>query len=196
MSGLSGRPRLNFRTGSNDVIERKNKQWKDRHAAEKAGLMVGWTAMAALMVNWLLPSKPAPRTVPPVVIIAPTNAPPVFSEASAKALASATLYLSALDRAMVDSPAILKAGRLSELSKQSTTFTTLVDDGQAQFGRTVYESLGRCGLAAVFARSWWHSQIRAARQGGIEPTFGAIQADLDEYSRSRDECLKAADPAI
>ena len=39
--------------------------WKERHTAEKIALIIGWCAIAILMVYWFLPSKPEPSAPAP-----------------------------------------------------------------------------------------------------------------------------------
>lgn len=176
--------------------EKQNIPWKDRPTAEKTALIIGWCAIAILMVYWVLPNKPEP-TVPPDSIESEVQRPTArYTRASAQALADATQYLSKLDSAMAQSAQMLEANNLAELSAHSRVFKSLLEDGRVQFGHSVFQPLGRCSSAAIFANSWWQAQVSAARQGGKETTLGAIQSNLDEYNANRAECLKSATPSI
>jgi len=115
--------------------------------------------------------------------------------ASAEALASATHYLSQLDSAMAEGIHLLKANQLPELAAHSRAFKALLETGHVQFGRSVFQPLGTCSSAAVFANSWWQAQLVATRQGGSESIPGAIQSSLNEYKLNQTECLKQADPS-
>ncbi len=169
--------------------------WKERHTAEKITLVVGWCVIAALMVYGFLPSKPEPTE--PAQTLVSEAAPPtaVHTIASTEALVSATLYLSQLDSAMAEGMHLLKANQLPELAAHSRAFKALLEAGHVQFGRSVFQPLGACSSAAVFANSWWQNQVSATRQGGVESIPGAIKSSLDEYTVNRAECLRQADPA-
>jgi hypothetical protein len=175
--------------------KKNNTPWKEKHSAEKIGLLAGWALIAALMWYWLTPGQ-SPPTEPSTHFIAEAQTPAaIHTHASAQALNDATQYLSQLDQAMAQGLHILKANNLSELATHSQVFKALLETGHAQFGRSVFEPLGHCGSAGVFANSWWQTQVNAARQGGTETIPGAIQSNLDEYSMNRRECLKQADPS-
>jgi hypothetical protein len=118
--------------------------------------------------------------------------PTVYTEASPQALASATQYLADLDDAMNQGLLILKANELKDLSTHSQHFKTLRETGQAQFGRSVFEPLGHCASAGIFANSWWQAQVSTTRRDGEETAPGAIQDQLSEFHKSKNECLKAA----
>jgi hypothetical protein len=169
--------------------------WKERHTAEKIALIIGWCAIAILMVYWFLPSKPEPTD--PIRTLVSEAAPPtaLHTIASAEALASATHYLSQLDSAMAEGIHLLKANQLPELAAHSRAFKALLETGHVQFGRSVFQPLGTCSSAAVFANSWWQAQLVAARQGGTESIPGAIQSSLNEYKINHAECLKQANPS-
>lgn len=169
--------------------------WKERHTAEKIALIIGWCVIPCLMVYGFLPGKPEPTepTQPLVSEAAPPTA--VHTIASAEALARATHYLSQLDSAMAEGIHLLKANQLPELAAHSRAFKALLEAGHVQFGRSVFQPLGTCSSAAVFANSWWQNQVSAARQGGLESIPGAIQSSVDEYTVNRAECLKQANPS-
>lgn len=168
--------------------------WKERHTAEKITLIVGWCVIAVLMVYGFLPSKPDPTE--PSQTLESEAAPPtaLHTFASSEALASATHYLSQLDSAMAEGLYRLKANQLPEMAAHSRAFKALLEAGHVQFGRSVFQPLGTCSSAAVFANSWWQNQVSAARKGGVESIPGAIQSSLDEYNINRAECLRQADP--
>ena len=173
----------------------KNTPWKERPTAEKLGLLAGWAAIAALMGYWWIPGQ-SPQTEPSTHIIAEAQIPAaIHPHASTQALIDATQHLSQLDQAMAQGLPILKANKLPELATHSQVFKALLEAGHAQFGRSVFEPLGRCGSAGVFANSWWQAQVSATRQGGTESIPGAIQSSLDEYKLNRAECLKQVDPS-
>lgn len=169
--------------------------WKERHIAEKIALIIGWCVIPCLMVYGFLPDKPEPTESSQTLVseAAPSTALHIF--ASAEALASATHYLSQLDSAMAEGIHLLKTNQLPELAAHSRAFKALLEAGHVQFGRSVFQPLGTCSSAAVFANSWWQAQLVAARQGGTESIPGAIQSSLDEYTVNRAECLKQADPS-
>ncbi|WP_339521611.1 hypothetical protein [Pseudomonas sp. EL_65y_Pfl2_R96] len=175
--------------------KKNNTPWKEKHPAEKIGLLAGWAVIAAILWYWLTPSQ-TPPAEPPTNVIA--EAPPpaaIHTFASAQALIDATLYLSQLDEAMAQGMPILKANTFPELGDHSQVFKALLETGQAQFGRSVFEPLGRCSSAGIFANSWWQAQVSAARQGGTESIPGAIQSSLDAYKINHIECLKNAAPS-
>lgn len=174
----------------------KNTPWKERPTAEKLGLLAGWAAIAALMGYWWIPGQ-SPQTEPSTHIIAEAQPPAaIHTHASAQALIDATQHLSQLDQAMAQGLHILKANNLSELATHSQVFKALLEVGHAQFGRSIFEPLGRCGSAGVFANSWWQAQMSAARREGIESIPGSIQSNLDEYKTNQVDCLKSADPSL
>lgn len=176
--------------------KKKNTPWKEKHSAEKIGLLAGWAVIAAILWYWLTPGQ-SPPAEPPTNVI--DQAPPpaaIHTLASAQALIDATQYLSQLDEAMAQGMPILKANTLPELGAHSQVFKALLETGQAQFGRSVFEPLGHCSSAGIFANSWWQVQVSAVRQGGSESVPGSIQSHLDEYRMNRDECLKRSDPSM
>jgi hypothetical protein len=147
------------------------------------------------MGYWWIPGQ-SPQTEPSTHIIAEAQIPAaIHPHASTQALIDATQHLSQLDQAMAQGLHILKANNLSELATHSQVFKALLEAGHAQFGRSVFEPLGLCGSAGVFANSWWQVQVSATRQGGTESIPGAIQSSLDEYTMNRAECLKQANPS-
>lgn len=175
--------------------KKQSTPWKNRPAAEKTALIIGWAVVALIMVYWFLPSKPAP-TEPSQSLVSEVQPPTAqHTRASAQALTSAIQYLSQLDNAMAEGIHILKANQLPELAAHSQVFKSLLENGHVQFGRSVFQPLGRCSAAAVFANSWWQAQVSAARRGGTESVPGSIQSNLDEYKINQAECLKGADPS-
>lgn len=176
--------------------KKNNTPWKEKHTAGKIGSLAGWTLIAALMWYWLTPGQ-SPPTEPSTPVIAEAQTPAaIHTHASAQALNDATQYLSQLDQAMAQGMHILKANNLSELATHSQVFKALLEVGHAQFGRSVFEPLGHCGSAGVFANSWWQAQVGAVRHEGTESIPGAIQSSLDQYTMNRVECLKLADPLM
>ncbi|SCW97481.1 hypothetical protein [Pseudomonas sp. NFACC05-1] len=179
------------------MTERKHcTPWKDRPAAEKITLIIGWCVIASLMVYGFLPNKPEPSASSPGA--ASETQPPTarYNGPSAQALSSATQYLLQLDSAMAEGMQILKAGQLRELNARSQLFKSLLEGGYAQFGRSVFQPLGKCTSAAIFANSWWQAHVTAIRQGGAETIPGSIQSHLDEYKLNRADCLQSADPSV
>jgi len=177
--------------------KKNNTPWKEKHTAEKIGLLFGWAVLVVILVitwHWsrlamLVPTEPATD------IVSEAQTPPaVHPHASDLALFSATHYLSSIDEAMAEGIQILKANQLPQLVTHSQVFKLLLDDGQARFGRSVFEPLGKCSAAGIFANSWWQAQVSAVRQGVTESIPGSIQSHLDEYNLNRAECLKQADP--
>jgi hypothetical protein len=176
--------------------KKKNTPWKEKHTAEKIGLLAGWAIIAAIMWYWLTPGQ-SPPTEPPTNVIAEAPHPAaIHTFASAQALIDATRYLSQLNEAMAQGTHVLNAYNLSELGAHSQVFKALLETGQSQFGRSVFEPLGHCSSAGIFANSWWQAQVSAVRQGGAESVPGSIQSNLDEYRMNRDECLKRSDPSM
>ncbi len=150
--------------------------------------------LIALASYLLSKSYPGSTAIPADSKLQPVQASTTFTSASERALQSATHYVADLDKAMADSAAVLKQGRLQELGAQSRAFNTLADAGQAKFGKSVFEPLGQCYSAAIYARSWWQSQVSAASNAGIEKIPGSIKDALNSYQVARDECLESADP--
>lgn len=176
--------------------KKKNTPWKEKHPAEKIGLLAGWAVIAAILWYWLTPGQ-SPPAEPPTNVIAQAQPPAaIHTFASAQALIDATQYLSQLDQAMAQGIPVLKANTLPELGAHSQVFKALLDAGHMQFGRSVFEPLGHCSSAGVFANSWWQAQVSAARRGGTESIPGAIQSNLDEYKTHRAECLQSANPSL
>ncbi|MGR4973018.1 hypothetical protein ACIPQ1_09180 [Pseudomonas sp. LARHCG127] len=175
--------------------KKRSTPWNDRPTAEKIALIVGWLIIASLMAYAFLPNKPEPGAPS---LGSESEALPSAAQhnrASAQALSSATRFLSQLDSAMAEGMYILKANQLPELAAHSQLFKSLLEEGYAQFGRSVFQPLGRCSSAAVFANSWWQAQVTAVHQGGTETIPGAIQSHLDEYTLNRADCLQSAAPS-
>ena len=117
-----------------------------------------------------------------------------LKKASPESLARATKQMTALSKAMSEGMEVLKLGNLNGIGAHSRRMNTLVEDGQKQFGSSIFEPLGRCFGAGVNARAWWAAQVSAAQNGGIERIPGSIKDALGEYQMNRAECLKSADP--
>ena len=179
------------------MTERKHSTpWKDRLAAEKITLIIGWCVIASLMAYAFLPNKPEPSAPLPGAASEVQPSTARYSGPSVQALSSATQYLLQLDSAMAEGMQLLKVGQLRELNAHSQLFKSLLEGGYAQFGRSVFQPLGKCTSAAIFANSWWQAQMTAVRQGGAETIPGAIQSHLDEYTLSRADCLQSANPSV
>ncbi|MBP5958166.1 hypothetical protein ICA16_21030 [Pseudomonas anatoliensis] len=163
--------------------------------AQKIAPLLTWAILVAIGWYWLTPNKPTP--VESVAAQTSEASPPatVYTSASPQALASATQYLADLDTAMTQGLQILKANNLKDLSTHSQNFKALRETGQAQFGRSVFEPLGHCASAGIFANSWWQAEVSTVRQGGKEAVPGAIRNLLDEFRSRQTECLSSADPS-
>ncbi|HHS7810325.1 hypothetical protein [Pseudomonas putida] len=164
-------------------------------AAQKIAPLLTWAILGVMGWYWLTTDKPTP--VEPVAAQTSETQPPpaVYTSASPQALVSATQYLADLDTAMIQGLQILKANNLKDLSTHSQHFKTLRETGQVQFGSSVFEPLGHCASAGIFANSWWQAQVSATRQGGKESVPGAIQSQLDQFQTNRVECLDSATPS-
>lgn len=158
---------------------------------QKITPLLTWAILGVMGWYWLTPDKPTP--VEPVAAQTSEAPPPatVYTSASPQALARATQYLADLDTAMTQGLQILKANNLKDLSTHSQHFKALRETGQAQFGRSVFEPLGNCASAGIFANSWWQAQVSAVRQGDEETVPGAIQSHRDEYDTNKEACLHA-----
>ncbi|MDP3847563.1 MAG: hypothetical protein Q8R10_14185 [Pseudomonas sp.] len=179
--------------------KQKSKSWRDMSAAEKKAVVIGWAVILVVAGYFLIPAdegKPVPESVTAAVVsAAPAEIDPaIYTKPSVEALARATQYLAELDKAMNDGAVVLKTGDPTALGAHSKHFTSLVENGKAQFGNMTFEPLGRCFGAGNDARNWWHAQLGAASRGGTESAPGWIKRGLDDYQVSRAECLKSADP--
>ncbi len=175
------------------MAQMKRRTWKDMRTREKTGLVFFWV-LIIVAGYWLFVAGPSHKPTSGASEIEPVAAAATFTSASEQALKSATQYIADLDKAMTDGSDILKHGRLQELGAQSRSFNALADAGQTKFGKSVFEPLGQCFSAGIFARSWWQSQVSAASNGGIETIHGSIKDALSSYHSARDLCLKSADP--
>lgn len=117
---------------------------------------------------------------------------PIYSSGSPNALVAATRLVEALDKTMLASPSVIQSGNLQALGAHSRLFGDLAESAKEQFGATIYDPLGRCGIASVNARSWWNAQTDAARKNGVESIPGTIKGFLDQYQENRTECLAVA----
>lgn len=169
--------------------------WKDRPTAEKIALIVGWCLVASVMVFWCLPSNPEPIATSESNIAEVHHPTAWHTHASAQALTSAIQYLSRLDSAMAEGLLLLQSNQPSELAVHSQVFKSILNEGHLQFGRSVFQPLGSCSSAGVFANSRSQAQVIAARQGATETVPGSIQSHLDGYKLNRADCLQSADPS-
>jgi hypothetical protein len=174
--------------------QNKNNAQTEKTTVQKFASVVSWLMVAAIFWYWLSPSATTPIEPALTDAAKQPQTPTIYTEASPQALASATQYLADLDDAMSQGLLILKANDLKDLSTHSQHFKILRETGQAQFGRSVFEPLGHCASAGIFANSWWQAQVSATRKGGeADPT--AANAHLDQYRVNRSECLNLSDPA-
>ncbi|APC18566.1 hypothetical protein BLL42_23685 [Pseudomonas frederiksbergensis] len=171
----------------------KRRTWKDMGTPEKVGMVSFWV-LIIVVGYWLLVGLSKPQQLTASSKFEPVKALTTYSSASEQALLSASQHISALDKAMADSAAILKQGQLQELGAQSRAFNVLADAGQNKFGNSVFEPLGQCYSAGLYARSWWQSQLSAANNAGVEKIPGSIRDASNSYQAARDQCLKSADP--
>lgn len=58
--------------------KKNNTPWKEKHIAEKIGLLAGWALVAALMWYWLTPGQ-SPPTKPSTHVIAEAPPPQPFT---------------------------------------------------------------------------------------------------------------------
>lgn len=174
--------------------KKKGKSWSEMGSGEKKAVLVGWTAIIVVGGYFLLPGTKGESPQAPAPVATSSTPAAIYTQPSVEALAAAEQYLAGLDRAMADSIAVLKAGKLQERHDQSKRFGALVDKGTALFGATIFEPLGRCFGAGNDARNWWHAQLAAASNGGTESAPGWIEGALGDYQMNRTECLKSADP--
>jgi hypothetical protein len=175
--------------------QNKNNAKTEKTIAQKVALAVSWIIVAASVWYWLSPNDPIPVKPAVAQTAEQQQTPAVYTSASPQALASATQYLADLDSAMSQGVQILKANNLKDLMAHSQRFKTLRETGQAQFGRSVFEPLGHCAAAGIFANSWWQAKVSAIRQNGGETDAITAYAHLDKYQINRNECLKLSDPA-
>jgi hypothetical protein len=168
---------------------------KNKLTAKKIGLITSWLVTAVITVHWITLAAMAAWCEPATDLTPETQkTAAVHTRASVQALHRATQYLTLIDRAMAEGIPILKANQIPQLLAHSQVFKSLLDHGRAQFGHSVFEPLGKCSAAGIFANSWWQARVSAARQGVTASIPGSIQSQLDEYKTNRDECLRLANP--
>ncbi|UVK85211.1 hypothetical protein LOY46_11205 [Pseudomonas sichuanensis] len=175
------------------MSKKKGKSWSELSSGEKKAVVVGWAAIVIFAGWFFLPSKEAQPTanvatseVSPAVVQGP-----VYTTGGPDALAAANKLMAGLDKAMLDSPAVVSQGDVQALGAHSRRFSDLAASAEAQFGATIGDPLGRCGIASGNARSWWQAQL-AAQKNGAEPVPGAIKEFLQQYQENRQTCLEAA----
>ncbi|CAB5521170.1 CHAP domain-containing protein [Pseudomonas putida] len=153
------------------------------------GVMVA--AVAFLIAHYSAPEPKAETASSDVKADSAVTQGPIYSSGSPDALVAATRLMTALDKTMLASPSVILNGDVQALGAHSRLFGDLVASAKEQFGATVYDRLGSCGIASGNARSWWQAQI-AAQKDGSEPVPGAIKEFLDQYQKNRKDCLEAA----
>lgn len=171
---------------------KKGKSWSELSSGEKKAVVVGWAAIVIIAGWFFLPSKEDQPTANATKAEPVAIQGPVYTTGGPDALAAATKLMADLDKTMLDSPAVFSQGDVQVLGVHSRRFNDLVASAKTQFGATIYDPLGRCGIASGNARSWWHAQTDAARKNGVESIPGAIKDFLDQYQENRKECLAAA----
>lgn len=175
---------------------KKGKSWSDLGSGEKKAVLVGWAAIVVVAAYFLWPGAKMPEQIRPAPSSpdSPASTPSVLYMAPGKESgAAATQLMAELEKAMRDGVDLLKVGDLSAITAHSRLFTSLAKSGESKFGATVFEPLGRCGVASTYARAWWQAQLNAAHHGGQDST-GAIKSALEQYQMNRTECLKSAGP--
>jgi len=170
--------------------QNKNNAKTQKTTAQKVATAVLWVIVVASVWYWLSPSATTPIDPAISQTAEQQQASTVYTSASPQALASATQYLADLDSAMSRGVQILKANNLKDLSAHSQHFKALRETGQAHFGRSVFEPLGHCASAGIFANSWWLAEISAKRNADKETTQGT-QSHWEQYSSNKEMCLKA-----
>lgn len=113
---------------------------------------------------------------------------PIYSSGSPDALVAARRLIAAVDKTMLAGPSVILNGDLQALGAHSRLFGDLAASAKEQFGSTIYDTLGSCGIASGNARSWWQAQL-AAQKDGSEPVPGAIKEFLDQYQENKKSCL-------
>lgn len=170
--------------------KKKSKSWGEMSPAEKKAVLVGWVAVVLVAGYFLMPSE-EPLPAPPTFAEAPAEKPsPVFSGPSPESLDAATQLLTDLDAAMIDGMDVLKIGDAHAMGAHSRRINALVESAYTNFGSTIFEPLGRCGVASNYARSWWRAQTSAVLKGDAESAPGAIRDALEQFQVNRDDCLQ------
>lgn len=173
---------------------KKGKSWGEMSGGEKKALMVGWAVIAAILVWLVLPGSKEEPVAPAPAALADEPAA-IYQSASPEALVAATQLMSDVDQALQDGLPLLKAGDPRALGAHSQRFDSLVEAAYANFGSTIFEPLGSCGVASNFARSGWKAQATDVVNGGAESLPGSAQDALEQFQTRRAECLESADPA-
>lgn len=171
---------------------KKAKSWSEMSPGERKAVLVGWAAIVAVAAYFLWPSKESQEQAAPAPVFS-TSAPPqaLYTAPGGKAAEAASQLMSDLESAMRGGMDVLKAGDSPSISAHSRLFKSLTKSGGDNFGSTIFEPLGRCGVASTYAQAWWQAQLDAARHGGEDST-GAIKSALEQYQMNRAECLKSA----
>lgn len=174
-------------------MQKQSKSWKDMTAGERKAVLVGWVAIVVVAGWFFLPTEESKPHSPPAAEVAmPDAKTPAFTTPSPEALAAATQIMAELNETMRESSGVVKNGDIGALGVHSRRFNELVATTRNQFGATISDPLGRCGIASDNARSWWHAQLAAVRNNGVEPIPGAIKEALDQYQGNRVDCLESA----
>ncbi|WP_416739250.1 hypothetical protein ACM1ZW_20890 [Pseudomonas sp. NFX71] len=168
--------------------------WGQRHIVSKIALLAFLAVAFLLLTHWLRLAMLVPTE--PATDITPAAEPPeaVHTHPSADALFSATHYIATIEQTMLEGLTIIEANQVPQLVAHSQVFKSLIDYGHAQFGHSVFEPLGKCGAAGLFANSWWQARVSAARQGVTAEVATSINNHWAEYKNNRTECLQQADP--
>lgn len=177
--------------------KKAGKSWGEMSNGERKAVLVGWAAIIVLAGWFFWPGgdeKSAELPVAADVKPAKEAAEITYQAASPEALAAATRLMAELDAAMQDGMPVLETGDPHAMGAHSRHFGTLVDSASARFGSTIFEPLGRCGVASNFARAWWQAQISATLKGGVESAPGSIRDALEQFQINRAECLQSTDP--
>lgn len=143
-------------------------------------------------------SEPVKQAAPPEVATAETKPlGPKYTEPSQESLKAAKVLIGELDDAKdAGAEILISGGDISRMGAHSRYLNELNAKAEAQFGATIFEPIGRCGTAASWARAWWHAQMSASGNGGIESTPGSIKSAYEQFVQDRRECLKNADPVV
>jgi hypothetical protein len=169
--------------------DRKTGEVPNRWQVFFGGIMVA--AVAFFIAHNSTPEPKSETASSGVQADSPVSQGPIYSSGSPDALVAATRLMEALDKTMLAGQSVILHGDLQALGAHSRLFGDLVASAKEQFGSTIYEKLGSCGIASGNARSWWQAQL-AAQKDGSEPVPGAIKEFLGQYQDNRESCLESA----
>jgi len=175
--------------------KKRVKPWSELSGSEKKAVLVGWAAIAAVLAWFFLPAGKGSAEAPaPSTAATEEPSPSVYQAASAETLEVAAQLMIELDASMQDGLPILRSGDPHAMGAHSQRFDAMVESAYTRFGSTIFEPLGRCGVASNYARTWWKAQTSAAIKGGAESAPGAIKDALEQFQANRTACLEAAAP--